>query len=111
MHGIAYSGGGGLRLAADLHGREGDPPIVFLPGASQPRVLSYSDLLLDAARILRGMRDAGVGPGDRVLIRLADEPDLLAVFWACELGGFVPVPVAACPTRSRPVSNGGIASR
>ena len=37
MHGIAYSGGGGLRLAADLHGREGDPPIVFLPGAGQTR--------------------------------------------------------------------------
>ncbi|HEY2060441.1 MAG TPA: AMP-binding protein [Amycolatopsis sp.] len=69
--------------------------IVFLQGAPQPRVLSYSDLLLDAARILRGMRDAGVAPGDRVLIRLADEPDLLAVFWACQLGGFVPVPLAA----------------
>jgi acyl-CoA synthetase (AMP-forming)/AMP-acid ligase II len=69
--------------------------IVFLQGAAPPRVLSYSDLLLDAARILRGMRDEGVLPGDRVIIQLRDEPDLLAAFWACQLGGFVPVPLAA----------------
>ncbi|WP_370933311.1 AMP-binding protein [Amycolatopsis sp. cg13] len=76
-------------------GRADAGEIVFRHGAVPHRVLSYADLLLDAARILRGMRDEGVAAGDRVLVQLRDEPDLLAVFWACQLGGFVPVPLAA----------------
>ncbi|MGX9225231.1 hypothetical protein ACWV95_00955 [Streptomyces albus] len=32
-----------------------------------------------------------------MVLQLPDEADLLAVFWACQLGGLVPVPVAATP--------------
>ncbi|MFE7814747.1 AMP-binding protein [Streptomyces sp. NPDC057433] len=52
---------------------------------------SYARLLREAARTLGGMREAGVRPGERVVLHIADEPELLAVFWACVLGGFVPL--------------------
>lgn len=41
---------------------------------------SYARLLQEAARTLGGMREAGVRPGERVLLHIADEPELLAVF-------------------------------
>jgi acyl-CoA synthetase (AMP-forming)/AMP-acid ligase II len=78
--------------------------IVCLDGSAVPRELSYSDLLLAAARMLRGLRDRGVRPGDRVVIQVGDQPELLAAFWACQLGGFVPVPLTANPPPGSPLS-------
>ncbi|WP_309111298.1 AMP-binding protein [Saccharothrix sp.] len=58
---------------------------------------SYQDLLADAARVLTGLRAAGVHPGDKVVMQVERAPNLLAAFWACVLGGFVPVPVTTSP--------------
>lgn len=75
-----------LEFAAQQSGRG----ITFVDG---PRP-TYQDLLDLARRQLRGLRAAGLAPGDRVLI-VADEPEtFLSVFWAATLGGFVPCPVA-----------------
>ncbi|MFD5074454.1 AMP-binding protein [Streptomyces sp. NPDC058371] len=82
--------------------------IVCLNGSSAPSVRSYADLLLDAARILRGARDRGVRPGDRVVLQISDQLDLLAAFWACQLGGFVPVPLTADPPVGSPLSAAGL---
>ena len=54
---------------------------------------SYRTLLDAASRVLQGMRRRGVKPQDKVVLRIDDPPQLLAGFWACVLGGFVPVPV------------------
>ncbi|MFJ6675679.1 AMP-binding protein [Actinosynnema sp. NPDC091369] len=70
--------------------------IVHLDGGA-PQERSYADLWHDAARVLTGLRGAGVRPGDRVVLRVDGEPDLLTAFWACQLGGFVPAPVTAHP--------------
>src|SRR5690242_14225199 len=59
----------------------------------------YPELLHDALRMLTGIRERGPVPGDRILLRIDHDPSLLAAFWACVLGGFVPVPVAAGPAR------------
>ncbi|MDX3637608.1 AMP-binding protein [Streptomyces europaeiscabiei] len=59
---------------------------------------SYARLLDEAGRLVAGMRAAGVTPGDRVLVHVAHQPDLLATFWACVLGGFVPLPVGTGAT-------------
>ncbi|MGI5350694.1 AMP-binding protein [Streptomyces sp. CA-250714] len=79
--------------------------VVCLDGTdAPPRVLTYQELLDDAARILTSVRGLGARPGDRVVLQLGDEPDLLAAFWACQLGGLVPVPVAANPPPGSPLS-------
>jgi acyl-CoA synthetase (AMP-forming)/AMP-acid ligase II/thioesterase domain-containing protein len=75
-----------LEFAAQQKGRG----IAFVDGSR----LTYQDLLDLARRQLRGLRAAGLAPGDRVLV-VADEPEtFLSVFWAATLGGFIPCPVA-----------------
>ncbi|MFD0529164.1 hypothetical protein ACFQ1I_23155 [Kitasatospora arboriphila] len=56
-------------------------------------VLGYPELLDGARRILTGLRAGGARPGDRVLLQIREESDLLAAFWATVLGGLVPIPV------------------
>jgi acyl-CoA synthetase (AMP-forming)/AMP-acid ligase II/NADP-dependent 3-hydroxy acid dehydrogenase YdfG/acyl carrier protein len=58
---------------------------------------SYRQLLDDAARLLPGLRDRGLRPGDSVLIHCDDNRNFVTAFWACLLGGFVPTPVAMAP--------------
>jgi len=59
---------------------------------------TYAALLEDAARILTGLRAAGLQAGDRVLFQLSDARDFLQTFWGCVLGGFVPVPIGVAPS-------------
>ncbi|MEU6807625.1 AMP-binding protein [Streptomyces sp. NPDC046831] len=59
---------------------------------------SYARLLTEAARTLAGMREAGVRPRERVVLHIAEETELLAVFWACVRGGFVPLLVGTGTT-------------
>lgn len=81
-----------LRRAAD----GGTGGIVHI-GSDDPLTQSYADLLDDAARVLTGLRAAGLRPGDKVVMQVERAPDLLAAFWGCVLGGFVPVPVTTAP--------------
>ncbi|MBM3807745.1 MAG: SDR family NAD(P)-dependent oxidoreductase [Acidimicrobiia bacterium] len=70
--------------------------IYFLDASGGQVALSYRDLLQRAQRILGGLRQAGVATGDRVILQLAANDDILEAFWGCVLGGFVPV-IAAVP--------------
>ncbi|CAM2759878.1 MULTISPECIES: AMP-binding protein [Streptomyces] len=90
---VAHLGQALLRAARRTAAGE----IVHLDGTGPGRRVGYPRLLHDAARILGAARERGARPGDRVVLQLPDEADLLAVFWACQLGGLVPVPVAATP--------------
>src|SRR5690606_11760138 len=60
--------------------------------------MSYRQLLDHASRMLAGIRAAGALPGDTIILQVSDDPELLAAFWACILGGFVPMPVNAGAT-------------
>ncbi|MDH6128945.1 AMP-binding protein [Kitasatospora sp. GP82] len=56
---------------------------------------TYLQLLMEASRILAGLRAAGVRPGEQVVLQVARAPELLAAYWACILGGYVAVPLGA----------------
>ncbi|MFJ6612821.1 AMP-binding protein [Streptomyces sp. NPDC091289] len=58
---------------------------------------TYPGLLEDASRILAGLRAAGARPGEKIILQAAYDPDLVASFWACVLGGYLPLPVSADP--------------
>ncbi|MFT7840496.1 SDR family NAD(P)-dependent oxidoreductase [Saccharothrix sp. BKS2] len=58
---------------------------------------TYAELLDEALRALTGLRAAGLGPGDAVLLQCADPRAFVTGFWACVLGGVLPTPVGPAP--------------
>ncbi len=55
--------------------------------------LTYQELWDRAARVAGGLRAAGVGPGDRVAIRLGNGVDWVLAFFGTVLAGGIVVPV------------------
>src|SRR6185436_10367359 len=80
---------------AAIGGRRARRGLTYVASDGSERYQSYGDLLGYAEQLLAGLREMGLAPGDRVLLLLPQHRDFLPAFWACVLGGFVPVPVAA----------------
>ncbi|NJO88536.1 MAG: AMP-binding protein [Chloroflexia bacterium] len=59
---------------------------------------SYAEILVSAKKVLTGFRNAGVQPKDKIIFQLKDNQDFVTAFWACQLGGFIPVPLTVAPT-------------
>ncbi|MFJ9106246.1 SDR family NAD(P)-dependent oxidoreductase [Streptomyces sp. NPDC102405] len=72
--------------------------VIHLDADGRETHQSYPELLHEAQCVLRGLRSRGLHPGDPVIFQFARNPEFLAAFWACVLGGFVPVPLAVPPT-------------
>ena len=62
----------------------------------------YATLLHEARCVLTGLRAAGFARGDRVMHQLDDLRHHYTSFWACVLGGMIPVTVAVAPTYREP---------
>ncbi len=61
--------------------------------AAESRV-TYAELEQRALRILGELQSRGLQPGAHVLLLLDGNPQLVDAFWACQLGGYVAVPIA-----------------
>ncbi|MFJ1895322.1 SDR family NAD(P)-dependent oxidoreductase [Streptomyces sp. NPDC088115] len=83
-----------LLKAAELAPERGTT-FVLRDGATDRQ--TYAELLDEALRLLAGLRGAGVGRGEAVLLQCADSRAFLTGFWACVLGGFLPTPVGPAP--------------
>jgi len=83
--------GGALRRAAE---RSPDLGIEYVQPDGSSVTQSYPDLLDAANRIASGLFDLGLRPGDRLLLQLERNQDFVEAFWACSLGGYVPVPIS-----------------
>ncbi len=71
-----------------------DRQITFLDGENQQRVLSFRRLRQHAVGVLGALQRRGLAPGDAVIMYLGDNERFVELFWACVLGGIVPVPLA-----------------
>ncbi|MFP5265688.1 MAG: AMP-binding protein [Blastocatellia bacterium] len=78
--------------------RAGPGIIRYLENKSNLIECSYADLLADAERILGGLRETRLRPGDKVVLQLSLNQDILAAFWGCILGGFIPVVIPVPPS-------------
>ncbi|MET9084452.1 AMP-binding protein [Streptomyces sp. NPDC004237] len=67
--------------------------VVLVDGEGVSTSRSYRSLYEDADRVRAGLAAAGARPGTRVILRTSSAADLLTAFWACVLGGLVPLPV------------------
>lgn len=84
-----------LRRAAEAGPGKG---ICYIDAAGVEQNLTYPALIAEAERVLRGLRLAGVGADDKVVLQLPNNLHFLTAFWACQLGGMVPVPVSIAPS-------------
>jgi len=72
--------------------------ITYLDDSGTAQRRSYPELLEQAARALAGLRTMDLRPGSPVIFQLPGLEDFITAFWACMLGGYVPVPVSISPT-------------
>ncbi|MGY1743775.1 MULTISPECIES: class I adenylate-forming enzyme family protein [unclassified Blastococcus] len=79
-----------VELLRDVAGRHpGRTAVVELGGGS----VTYAQLLERGRRVAAGLRAAGVGPGDRVALRIGNGLDWVLAFWGTHLAGAVVVPL------------------
>ena len=75
-----------------------DKQLIYLQNDGTEYRQSYAALLTDAEQILAGLRSHALQPQANVILQLRRPQDLLAAFWGCVLGGFLPVMTAVPPT-------------
>ncbi|MFP2957029.1 SDR family NAD(P)-dependent oxidoreductase [Myxococcus sp. 1LA] len=78
--------------------------ITFVDVQGQRETLTFSALWDEALRLWGGLQSHGAKAGDRVMLAMERPGDFVRGFWACTLGGVVPVPLAlpASLERSQP---------
>ncbi len=78
--------------------------ITFIDVQGQRETLTFAALWDEALRLWGGLRARGTKAGDRVMLAMERPGDFVRGFWACTLGGVVPVPLAlpASLERSQP---------
>ncbi|MBA4056630.1 MAG: non-ribosomal peptide synthetase, partial [Marivirga sp.] len=67
--------------------------ITFIKSSNQEDFVSYSDLFDLALRVLFSLQTRGITAGDELVLQIEDNKNFLVTFWACILGGIVPVPL------------------
>ncbi|RJE90836.1 amino acid adenylation domain-containing protein [Paenibacillus sp. 1011MAR3C5] len=80
-----------------LEHEQSDAGILFCE-SGQERFLSYGHLLASAGRVLHVLHEHGLRAGDFAVMQTEENEPFLLLFWACVLGGIIPVPVTAART-------------
>ena len=68
--------------------------ITYIEGKDKETIVSYADLKKRALGLLAEIQQRGLKQGDELIIFLKNNERFIDVFWACILGGIIPVPVA-----------------
>lgn len=71
-------------------GRSG---ITFIEGGDSEIRLSYNELYIRAQEILHVLQKRGIRAGNEVVFQVEDNRTFVIYFWACILGGMIPVPL------------------
>lgn len=73
---------------------KGEKGIVLLKAMDNEQFLSYADLLRDASNYLWALQHQGVNAGDELILQFESHLELMTAYWACLLGGIVPIPLS-----------------
>jgi acyl-CoA synthetase (AMP-forming)/AMP-acid ligase II len=68
--------------------------VTFIEGKQDHRQLSYQQLYDRAMMLLFDFQEAGLTVGDQLILLHKDNQTFIEAFWACVLGGIIPVPIA-----------------
>jgi acyl-CoA synthetase (AMP-forming)/AMP-acid ligase II/acyl carrier protein len=74
--------------------REYQRSVIYLEGENDRREVSYGELYERALGILYHLQRIGAKRGDKLILFIGNNEQFIDAFWACILGGIVPVPIA-----------------
>ncbi|WP_067706973.1 AMP-binding protein [Erwinia sp. ErVv1] len=84
-----------LHDALSLAAEQAENGIETINSAGERTFWRYADFYPQALAASQALREKGIQPGERVLLRLADPADFVLALWGCLLLGAVAVPIAA----------------
>jgi amino acid adenylation domain-containing protein len=84
--------------------QQSDARLIYIQSDGSEMTWTYQQLLTEAQRVLAGLRQLDVCPGDRVLMQVEWSQEFLPVLWGCILGGMIPVPASIAPTYEQSTS-------
>ncbi len=67
--------------------------ITFILGDTSEKYVSYKELYLTSLKYLYQFQKRGYKKGDEVIFQIDDNERFVYSFWACILGGMIPVPI------------------
>ncbi|MBW4082736.1 non-ribosomal peptide synthetase [Paenibacillus sp. S150] len=68
--------------------------ITFISRNGFEKYVSYNDLMQNARKALHILHSRGIKYGEELIMQIEDNEQFLTVFWACIIGGIIPVPVS-----------------
>jgi acyl-CoA synthetase (AMP-forming)/AMP-acid ligase II/acyl carrier protein len=71
-----------------------DIGITFIKTNEQDEFLSYKGLFDAAGNMLAFLQKKGIRPKDELVFQVEDNKSFIIAFWACLLGGMIPVPLS-----------------
>jgi acyl-CoA synthetase (AMP-forming)/AMP-acid ligase II/acyl carrier protein len=76
------------------HNRSQDRFVGFINGQDEEKIITFNALYEHALGLLHVLQQKGMQQGDYLILNLNDNEKTVEVFWACQLGGIIPVPLA-----------------
>lgn len=67
--------------------------IRFIEKNNEEMFIAYSDLYKEALYALNNMQSLGIQKGNELILQIDNNRRFLTIFWACMLGGIIPVPL------------------
>jgi len=74
--------------------RSEDRFVGFINGQDEEKKITFNALYERALGLLHVLQQTGVKQGDYLMMNLSDNEKMVDVFWACQFGGIIPVPLA-----------------
>ncbi len=68
--------------------------IGFIEGQEKEKIITFEDLHNRALGLLYYLQKKGMRKGDYLILYLNSNEQLVDIFWACQFGGIIPVPLA-----------------
>ncbi len=68
--------------------------ITFIEGSEKESFLSYQDLYHKAIKKLSYLQKEGIKPQNELVFQINDNETFIVLYWACILGGIIPVPLS-----------------
>ncbi len=73
---------------------DSDRTITYIEAADKEVIITYADLYERALHKLNALQQRGLTAGDECIIFLRSNETFIDIYWACILGGIIPVPIA-----------------